>query len=132
MLNSIRWFFYLLLVILGACAAPVAGTGETVGVNQAPLPIVHECGARSSLQVGTYTTQWANWSLSVDSSNFAYVVLTTDSGVTAEAHGGMPLTVRLSGDSVDFTVTEDGGRATFTQPYPGLAHGYGVEVPCVR
>lgn len=133
MFHQIRWFVYLLASILFGCSVPVTGSApETTATGQADLPIVHECSSRSSLQVGAYSSQWANWSLTVDSSNFAYVTVTLDSGVTVEAHGGEPLLVRLPGDSVDFTIWTADGRGHFSQPYPGLAHGYDVEIPCAR
>jgi hypothetical protein len=125
--------FALVVATLAGCAAPVnSPVVENTATGQAELPIVHECSSRSSIQVGAYTTQWANWSLTVDASNFAYVTVTTDAGVTVEAHGGMPLVVRFPGDSVDFTISEENARATFMQPYPGLVHGYSVEVPCAK
>lgn len=122
-------------LVLASCLAFVGCAAPTAPVSPDDAPssvqaLTLSCGAHSFLSVGAYANHWADWTLTSDGTNVHASLVVVDGPSSASDGVDPALTVRLPGDSVDFSIWSADGRGHFVQPYPGLPAGYDIAVEC--
>lgn len=144
MINSFRWFVYLLSVIFFGCSiAPAAATAPTeqdAAIDARAFTVI-TCDTKFYLFADN---EWATWTTTLDTSGtLTSTVRPLDAAgnvtsiVTVHgpcAAGDCTVNLTIAGDPNTYAITLAASRkyVDLVQPYPGLIHGYTDEIRCTQ